>query len=63
MTNILLQEMMLNVFKKILKGSEDSLIEVVSRLIDAIIWGLSIEYDVEVIKGERQSVASKDHKS
>ncbi len=60
MTNILLQEMMLNAFGKILKGSEGFLVEVVS---DAIMWGLPIEYDVEVTRGERQSVASKDRKS
>src|SRR6266540_2875892 len=63
MTNILLQEMMSNALRKILKGSESSLIEVVSRLINAVMWDLSIEYDVEVTRGERQSVASKDRKS
>ena len=26
-------------------------------------WGLPVEYDVEVTRGERQSVASKDRKS
>ncbi len=63
MTNILLQEMMSNVFKKILKGSEGSLVEVVSWLIDAIIWDLPVEYDVEVTRGKCQSVTSKDRKS
>ncbi len=37
MTNILLQEMMSNALRKILKGSESSLVEVVSQLIDAVI--------------------------
>ena len=36
MTNILLQEMMSNALEKILKGSEGSLVEVVSRLMDAV---------------------------
>src|SRR6266545_6750932 len=63
MTNILLQEMMSNALGKILKGSESSLVKVVSRLIDAIMWGLLVEYDVEVTRGERQSVVSKDRKS
>src|SRR6266545_287678 len=63
MTNILLQEIMSNVLGKILKGSEGSLVEVVSRLMDAVMWGLPVEYDVEVTRGERQSVASKDRKS
>ncbi len=54
--------MMLNALRKILKGSEGSLIEVVSRLIDTVMWGLPVEYDVEVTRGEHQSVASKDHK-
>ncbi len=55
--------MMLNALRKILKGSESSLVEVVSRLIDAVMWGLSVEYDVEVTRGEHQNVASKDRKS
>src|SRR6266542_5126982 len=54
--------MMSNALRKILKGSEGSLVEVVSRLIDAVMWGLPVEYDVEVTRGERQSVASKDRK-
>ncbi len=37
MTNILLQEMILNILRKILKDSEGSFIEVVFRLIDAVI--------------------------
>ena len=36
MINILLQEMMSNVFGKILKGSEGFLVEVVFWLIDAV---------------------------
>jgi len=44
---------MSNILRKILKGSEDFLVKVISQLIDAIIWDLSIEYDIEVIKGER----------
>ena len=52
MTNILLQEMISNALRKILKGSEDSLVEVVFRLIDAVIWDLPVEYDVEVTRGE-----------
>src|SRR6266511_3738003 len=63
MTNILLQEIMSNALGKILKGSEGSLVEVVSRLMDAVMWGLPVEYDVEVTKGKHQSVASKDRKS
>ena len=63
MTNILLQEMMSNALRKILKGSEGSLVEVISRLIDAVMWDLPIEYDVKVTRGEHQSVISKDCKS
>ena len=36
MTNILLQEMMSNALRKILKSSKNSLVEVVSQLIDAV---------------------------
>ncbi len=63
MTNILLQEMMSNALRKILKSSEGSLIEVVSRLINAVMWGLPIEYDVKVIRDKCQSVVNKYHKS
>ncbi len=63
MTNILLQEMMSNALRKIFKGSEGSLVEVVFQLIDAVMQGLPVEYDVEVTRGERQSVISKDRKS
>src|SRR6266498_879398 len=63
MTNILLQEMMTNALEKILKGSEGFLVEVVSQLMNAVMWSLPVVYDVEVTRDERQSVASKDHKS
>src|SRR6266498_2182573 len=55
--------MMSNALRKILKGSESSLVKVISRLIDAVMWDLLIKYDVEVTRGERQSVISKDRKS
>ncbi len=51
-----------NAFRKILKVSESFLVEVVSRLIDAVMWNLPVEYDVEVIRGKCQSVAGKDRK-
>ena len=54
--------MMSNAFRKILKDSKGFLVEVVSRLIDAVMWGLPIEYDVKVIRGEHQSIVSKDRK-
>ncbi len=54
---------MSNALGKILKGSEGFLVEVVSWLMDAIIWDLPVEYDVKVIRGERQSITSKDRKS
>ena len=53
---------MSNALRKILKGSEGFLVEVVSRLIDAVMWNLPVEYDVEVIRGKCQSVAGKDRK-
>src|SRR6266511_4083706 len=55
--------MMSNALGKILKGSEGSFVEVVSQLMDAIMWGLPVVYDVEITRGERQSVVSKDRKS
>ncbi|CAG8761580.1 25265_t:CDS:2 [Racocetra persica] len=61
-TDVLLQEVMSNALHKVLRGSEGSKVEIVSRLIDAVMWRLPLEYDVEVTRGERQSVASKDRK-
>src|SRR6266542_632266 len=55
--------MMSNALRKILKSSESFLVEVVSRLMDTVMWGLPVEYDVEVTRGKCQSVASKDRKS
>ena len=55
--------MISNTFKKILKDSEGFLVEVVSRLMDTVMWDLPVVYDVEVTRSERQSIASKDRKS
>ena len=55
--------MISNALRKILKNSKGSLIEVVFRLIDAIMWGLPVEYDVKITRDECQSVVSKDRKS
>ncbi|CAG8489861.1 17288_t:CDS:2, partial [Cetraspora pellucida] len=47
-TDILLQEVKSNALHKVLRGSEGSKVEIVSRLIDAVMWRLPLEYDVEV---------------
>ncbi|CAG8534607.1 11580_t:CDS:2, partial [Scutellospora calospora] len=60
--DVLLQEMKTNALHKVLRGSEGSKVEIVSQLVDAVMWHLPLEYDVEVTRGERQSVASKDRK-
>ncbi len=54
--------MISNAFRKILKGSENSLVEVVSRLIDTVIWDLPIEYNVEVTRNKYQNITSKNCK-
>ncbi len=59
MTNILLQEMISNALRKILNSFEGFFIEVVSWLINAVMWDLPIEYDVKVIRSKYQSIASK----
>ncbi|CAJ0760787.1 19204_t:CDS:2, partial [Entrophospora sp. SA101] len=43
-------------------GSENSLVETIAHLIEVSLYQLPIEHDVEVIRGERQSIASKNQK-
>ncbi|CAG8703183.1 34095_t:CDS:2 [Gigaspora margarita] len=60
--DVLLQEVKSNALHKVLRGSKGSKVEIISRLINAVLWRLLLEYDVEVMRGKWQSVASKDQK-
>lgn len=61
-TNVLLQEIKLNAFRKVSKGSENCLVEIIARLMDAAMYRLPVEYDIEITRAERQSIASKNRK-
>ncbi|CAG8843786.1 11045_t:CDS:2, partial [Racocetra persica] len=60
-TDILLQETKRNIHK-IFKSSENALVDVVKRLIEASIYQMPIDFDIEVTRNERQSDASKNEK-
>ncbi|CAI2191414.1 8572_t:CDS:2, partial [Funneliformis geosporum] len=56
------EKIKLNAFHKVSNGSENSLVEIIVRLMDTAIYRLSVEYEIEVIRAERQSIASKNCK-
>ncbi|CAJ0825443.1 3861_t:CDS:2, partial [Entrophospora sp. SA101] len=62
-TDVLLQEIKSDILRRVTKGSENSLVESIARLIDATIYRLPIGCEVEVTRGERQSLASKYRKA
>ncbi|CAH1767775.1 12422_t:CDS:2 [Entrophospora sp. SA101] len=62
-TECLMQLVKTNSFRRISRGSENTLVEVVARLIDLAIYQLPINSEVEVTRNERQSVASKNRKA
>ncbi|CAG8596992.1 8377_t:CDS:2, partial [Ambispora leptoticha] len=65
-TECLMQLIKTNSFHRISRGSENTLVEVVARLIDVSIYQLPINRinsEVEVTRNERQSVASKNRKA
>ncbi|CAJ0826345.1 14211_t:CDS:2, partial [Entrophospora sp. SA101] len=61
-TDILLQETKRNV-RKIFKASENAFVDVVERLIEASIYQMPIDFDIEVTRNKRQSDASKKRKN
>ncbi len=61
-TNILLQEVRLNALWRVFGGSENTLVEIIARLIDMTMYYLPVDYEVEVTRAEYQSKASKNHK-
>jgi hypothetical protein len=61
-TDVLLQEIKLNTFRKVFNGSENSLVEIIARLMDTAMYRLPVEYEIEVTRAERQSMASKNRK-
>ncbi|RIB07780.1 hypothetical protein C2G38_2112804 [Gigaspora rosea] len=61
-TDVLLQEIKLNALQRVSGGSENTLVEIISRLLDMTIYHLPVDFDVEVTRSERQSIASKNWK-
>ena len=61
-TDILLQEIRLNAFRRVSEGSENTLVEIIARLIDMAMYHLPVDYEVEVTRAERQSKTSKNRK-
>ena len=61
-TDVLLQEIKLNAFRKVSSGSENSLVEIIARLMDTTMYRLPVDYEIEVTRAERQSIASKNRK-
>ncbi|CAG8573740.1 6307_t:CDS:2 [Dentiscutata heterogama] len=60
--DVLLQEIKLNALRKVSHGSENSLVEIIVRLIDTAMYRLPVGYEIEVTRAERQSIASKNWK-
>ncbi|CAG8728704.1 1176_t:CDS:2, partial [Dentiscutata heterogama] len=61
-TNALLQEIKLNALRRVSEGSENTLVEIISRLLDMTMYHLPVDFEVEVTRSERQSIASKNWK-
>ncbi len=60
--DILLQEIKLNALQRVSGGSENTLVEIIARLIDMAMYHLPVDYEVEITRAERQSKASKSRK-
>lgn len=58
-TDVLLQEIKLNVFCRVSNGSENSFVEIIARLIDTAMYRFPVDYEIEVTRAEWQSIASK----
>ncbi|CAG8711309.1 37367_t:CDS:2 [Gigaspora margarita] len=54
-TNALLQEIKLNALRKVSEGSENTLVEIISRLLDMTMYHLPVDFEVEVTRSERQN--------
>src|SRR6184192_1631885 len=61
-TDILLQEIKLNALQRVSGGSENTLVEIIARLIDMAMYHLPVDYEVEITRAKRQSKASKSRK-
>ncbi|CAG8696649.1 21773_t:CDS:2, partial [Racocetra persica] len=62
-TDVLLQEIRFNALRKISRGSENFFMEIISHLIDATIYNLPAECEIDVTRAEQQSIVSKNRKA
>ncbi|CAG8642850.1 13026_t:CDS:2 [Ambispora gerdemannii] len=62
-TDVLLQEIKLNALRRVSRGSENTLVEIIARMIDMTMHHLPVDYEVEVTRAECQSTASKNRKT
>ncbi|CAG8684626.1 1656_t:CDS:2, partial [Dentiscutata heterogama] len=62
-TDTLLQETKRNVLRKISKASENALVDVIARIIEASLYQMPVNFDIEVTRNDRQSIASKKRKN
>ncbi|CAJ0763892.1 20423_t:CDS:2 [Entrophospora sp. SA101] len=62
-TDILLQEIKRNVLRRVSGGSENVLVDAITRLMEASLYQVPIEFDIEVTRNECQSMASKKRKT
>ncbi|CAG8682895.1 4808_t:CDS:2, partial [Ambispora leptoticha] len=62
-TDTLLQETKRNALRKISKSSENALVDIITRLVEASIYQMPVDFDIEVTRNDRQSVASKKRKN
>ena len=60
--DILMQEIKLNALCKVSQDSENSLVEIIARLLDITMYRLRVEYEIEVTRAERQNIVSKNRK-
>ncbi|CAG8544645.1 11162_t:CDS:2, partial [Acaulospora colombiana] len=59
-TDTLLQETKRNVFRKISKASENAFVDVIVRIMEASIYQMPVDFDIEVTRNDRQSIASQE---
>ncbi|RIB05002.1 hypothetical protein C2G38_634287 [Gigaspora rosea] len=62
-TDVLLQKIRFNTLCKISRGSENSFIEIISHLIDATMYHLPVECEIDVTRAEQQSITSQNRKA
>lgn len=61
-TDILLQKVKLNALQRVSGRSENTLVEIIARLIDMAMYHLPVDYKVDVTRAKHQSKASKNCK-